>query len=118
MSKSLAYKHLTRALSKWPKDTLRPECQLQNVMQQRIDKIYSDASSKSSSESSDMAQANLLYSLVEDRYLKRYPIKGTLMTPASKPTHYTDLIRDIEEAPGRNWIQSTMNKFKGLLRFQ
>jgi cytochrome b pre-mRNA-processing protein 6 len=40
------------------------------------------------------------------------------MTPASNPTHYTDLIKELEAAPDRGLIARTLNKWKGFLRFQ
>ena len=39
------------------------------------------------------------------------------MKPASNPTYYTDLIKELQEAPKRSWFQSMINKWKGFLRF-
>ena len=79
----VAYKHYIRALSRWPKDNLRPECQFQDIMRRRLDERFLPASSpdvanagkviSSTSpidEKVEMEQANALYSLLENRYSK------------------------------------------------
>jgi len=86
----------------------------------------------------ELEQVNAIYSLLENRYTrkvwlqfgyeiekethsltcKQYPISGSLMKPASNPTHYTDLIKELEEAPQRSWFSTMTNKWKGFLRFQ
>jgi len=130
MSKSITYKHYLRALSRWPKDNLRPECQFQDVMQRRIDQRFLPASSPNTpnaaqavansaiDEKVEFGQVNAIYSLLENRYSRKYPITGSLMKPASSPTHYTDLVKELEEAPERSWFSQQMNKWKGFLRFQ
>lgn len=130
MSKSIAYKHYIRALSQWPKDTLRPECQFQDVMQRRIDRQFLQASSSATQSAAsagatsiaderlELERANILYSLLENRYSRKYPITGSLMKPASNPTHYEDLIKEFEAAPHRGWMERTLNRWKGFLRFQ
>ena len=40
------------------------------------------------------------------------------MTPASNPTHYTDLVRELDEAPDRTWFGSMTHRWKGFLRFK
>ncbi|TAQ84112.1 hypothetical protein B7494_g7563 [Chlorociboria aeruginascens] len=127
MSRSIAYKHYIRALSRWPKDNLRPECQFQEIMKARIDAQYLGAPTDRQSvgpalavvdEKVEMEKANALYSLLEDRYTRNYPLTGSLLKPASHPTYYTDLMREIEEAPQRSFWEATINKWKGFLRFQ
>jgi len=130
MSKSIAYKHYVRALSRWPKDTLRPECQFQDAMRKRLDRRFLPASSSGTQSAAtavannaveerlESEQANILYSLLENRYSRKYPITGSLMKPASNPTHYEDLIRELEAAPQRSWLDRTLNRWKGFLRFQ
>lgn len=65
----------------------------------------------------EMRQLNALYSLLEDRFTKQYPVPGNLRHPASNPSHYDDLIRELEEAPGRSWFGSMAKRIKGSLRF-
>jgi cytochrome b pre-mRNA-processing protein 6 len=55
---------------------------------------------------------------ITDSFCAQYPITGSLMKPASNPTHYTDLVKELEEAPERSWFSQQMNKWKGFLRFQ
>jgi cytochrome b pre-mRNA-processing protein 6 len=47
----------------------------------------------------------------------QFSLTGSLMRPASNPTHYADLIKELEEAPQRGWWDRTRNKWKGFLRF-
>ncbi|KAF8866104.1 hypothetical protein BDZ45DRAFT_795758 [Acephala macrosclerotiorum] len=130
MSKSIAYKHYIRALSRWPKDNLRPDCQFQDAMRKRIDRRFLPASSPNTpnaaqavvnsavDERLELEQANVLYSLLENRYIRKYPITGSLMKPASNPTHYEDLVKELEEAPERSFWGRLTNRWKGFLRFQ
>jgi len=130
MSNSIAYKHALRALSRWPKDTLRPECQFQDAMRKRLNRRYPPSSSAGSQSAVqtvpisaaekklEMEEANILYSLLENRYSRKYPITGSLMKPASNPTHYEDLVKELEAAPERSWFGRQANRWKGFLRFQ
>ncbi|CZR57450.1 uncharacterized protein PAC_07339 [Phialocephala subalpina] len=129
MSKSIAYKHYIRALSRWPKDNLRPDCQFQDAMRKRIDRRFLLASSTTPNaaravansavdERLELEQVNVLYSLLENRYSRKYPITGSLMKPASNPTHYADLVKELEEAPERSFWGRLTNRWKGFLRFQ
>jgi cytochrome b pre-mRNA-processing protein 6 len=49
---------------------------------------------------------------------EQYPITGSLMKPASNPNHYTDLVKELEQAPERSLLGRMINKWKGFLRFQ
>jgi len=40
------------------------------------------------------------------------------MHPASNPTYYSDLVRELEQAPQRSWFERQINKWKGFLRLQ
>lgn len=42
---------------------------------------------------------------------------GRLMKPRSNPTHYTDLIKELEEAPNRSWFGRMTKRLGGLIRF-
>jgi len=48
----------------------------------------------------------------------QYKLAGTLTKPASNPTYYTDLMKEIEKAPTRSWLEATINRWKGFIRFQ
>jgi hypothetical protein len=62
-----------------------------------------------------------LYIRIRQRELTKvwiqFPLAGSLMRPASHPTHYADLVREMDEAPKRGWWERTTNKWKGFLRF-
>ncbi len=72
-----------RALSRWPKDNLRPECQFQDAMRRRLEKRFLPASSQTApkaaqavansplDEKLELEQANVLYSLLENRYARK-----------------------------------------------
>ncbi|KAI1371618.1 hypothetical protein F4677DRAFT_435179 [Hypoxylon crocopeplum] len=107
-----AQRHVLRALSQWPKDTLRPQVQLQDVLRKRFEQ------DSSLSEQEQLKQANALYSLLDNRYKKKYPITGSLLRPKSHPTYFTDLIRELEEAPNRSYIDRVWLRLKGLVRLQ
>lgn len=68
----VAYKHFQRVLAQWPKDRLRPESQLQDVLTKRIDKQFAEQKAGSTagvlSEEAELKQVNAMYSLLEDRY--------------------------------------------------
>ncbi|XXH01061.1 hypothetical protein Hte_007412 [Hypoxylon texense] len=112
-------RHILRALSQWPKDTLRPQVQFQDVLQKRFE------ASSSLSEQDQLKQANALYSLLDNRYKKKdinkelqYPITGSLLRPKSKPTYFTDLVKELEEAPNRSYLERMLLRLKGVVRLQ
>ena len=88
----LAYKHYQRALSQWPIDLLRPEMSFQKAMRRRIDMKFhlsnrrpqdnvvgngAEATVPAASkplENAEIEQVNVLYSFLEDRYLKKVNI--------------------------------------------
>ncbi|TRX90595.1 hypothetical protein FHL15_008568 [Xylaria flabelliformis] len=129
-------RHILRALSQWPKDTIRPEVQFQTVLQKRFEQPKLDIS-----EEEQLRQANALYSLLENRYKRtvstydrrlvsgssssmtvltklQYPITGTLLQPKSNPTYFTDLLKELEEAPSRSWFDRLLLRIKGVVRLQ
>lgn len=68
-------------------------------------------------ETAELEQANVLYSLLEGRYTKEYPLPKVLRNPASNPTHYDDLVKEMQEAPTRSWLGGVVKSIKGSLRF-
>ncbi|KAL9103316.1 MAG: hypothetical protein Q9163_001622 [Psora crenata] len=130
------YKHYQRILSSWPIDPLRPEVSFQKAIQRRVDTrlkpttaLAQDSTAsheeaqptvpppKALDEKDELAQVNVLYSFLENRYAKKYPLSERMMKPASNPTHYEDLVKELEEAPNRSWLGAKLNKWKGFLRF-
>ncbi|KAK3385281.1 hypothetical protein B0H63DRAFT_449348 [Podospora didyma] len=121
VTRATALKTFQRALERWPKDALRPDCQLQNVLAKRIaagtlapPHALTGGASKAEAE---LKQANALYSLLDNRYMNSHKIRDGLMQPKSNPTYYKDLITELEVAPTRTWLGRLKNKFKGVIRF-
>ncbi|KAL8951402.1 MAG: hypothetical protein Q9222_002623 [Ikaeria aurantiellina] len=73
---------------------------------------------KPSNEQADLEQVNALYSFLEDRYTKKYPLSDRLLKPASNPQHYENLLKEFEEAPRRSWFGRLVNSWKGFVRWQ
>ncbi|KAL8832974.1 MAG: hypothetical protein Q9170_004610 [Blastenia crenularia] len=72
---------------------------------------------KPSNEDAELEQVNVLYSLLESRYTKKYPLSDRLMKPLSDPEHYQKLVKELEEAPKRSWFGSLVNRWKGMIRW-
>ncbi|KAI1122286.1 hypothetical protein F5Y10DRAFT_254427 [Nemania abortiva] len=104
---------ILRALSQWPKDTIRPEVQFQSVLQKRFEQPKLNLS-----EEEQLKEANALYSLLQNRYKRTYPITGSLLQPKGNPTYFTDLLKELEEAPSRSFLDRLLLRIKGLVRLQ
>ena len=65
-----------------------------------------------------MSQVDALYSLLENKYQKNYPMPESVRRPASSPDYYDGLLKELEEAPSRNWLERTVNSWKGFLRMK
>ncbi|KAH8903787.1 hypothetical protein BR93DRAFT_971391 [Coniochaeta sp. PMI_546] len=115
-TRSAVHRIFTEALAKWPRDSLRPDCQLHDVVGKRIEREL--AQSGGNATEAQLKQVNALYSLLENRYQTKYRIAGRLMQPKSNPTHYTDLVKELEEAPNRSWLGRLGKKLGGLIRFK
>jgi len=66
--------------------------------------------------SSDEAQINALYSLLENRYSSMYPTSPEMLRPQSKPEYYEDLAAEMEAAPKRGWWAQKMLRLRGMIR--
>ncbi|KAK4185672.1 hypothetical protein QBC35DRAFT_503143 [Podospora australis] len=106
------------ALQRWPKDTLRPECQLQDVLAKRLEKGTIAPANKGSltQTQAELKQTNAIYSLLEDRYKNKYRVSDNLFQPKFNPTYYKDLLKELEEAPHRTYLQRLAKKFTGMFR--
>ncbi|RYP41937.1 hypothetical protein DL767_000674 [Monosporascus sp. MG133] len=110
-----AQRHTLRALSQWPKDPLRPQVQFQDVLRRRFEQQQQQ---QRTSEGELLKQANALYSLLDNRYKKKYPITGSILKPKSNPTYYSDLLKELEEGPRRSWLDRMLLRVKGFVRLQ
>ncbi|KAK1963491.1 hypothetical protein LZ32DRAFT_609940 [Colletotrichum eremochloae] len=113
---SQAYRHFRNALALWPKDNLRPETQFSEIIQRGIERRYTAPNVVD--EVKELKQANALFALADDRFKKRFSLNGELLKPASQPTYFNDLLRELEEAPNRGWLQNMSKKLSGMFRFQ
>lgn len=94
-------------------------------------------------EKEELERVNALYSLLENRYSKtvrivrgrpcmhlecfcnicrheltthQYPVSERMLRPASNPSYYTNLMKELEEAPKRSRFGKWLNSWKGFLR--
>ncbi|KAK1773624.1 hypothetical protein QBC45DRAFT_363508 [Copromyces sp. CBS 386.78] len=125
--RNLAARQYQRALGEWPRDALRPECQLQDVLSKRLQKNNGsllpnnaalDKLTGKAKEEAEIKQANALISLLENRYKNKYRITGELLKPKSNPKYYTDLVKELEEAPNRTFFGRMAKRLGGIIRFQ
>ena len=130
----VAAKHFQGALQRWPKDPLRPECQLQDVLAKRLAKgSLAPATKGATQEQADLKQANALYSLLEDRYKtkvgglssgswendadsRQYRADARIFAPKSNPTYYNDVVKELEEAPNRTFMGRMAKRISGMIR--
>lgn len=49
---------------------------------------------------------------------KQYRITGELLRPKSNPKYYTDLTKELEEAPNRTFLGRMAKRLGGIIRFQ
>ncbi|KAK3994399.1 cytochrome B pre-mRNA-processing protein 6 [Cladorrhinum sp. PSN332] len=107
------------AIQRWPKDPLRPECQLQHVLAKRLEKatLAPPSSIKGVTKAqAELKQTNALYSLLEDRYKNKYRTSSGVPEPKSNPTYYKDLVKELEEAPSRTFLQRLSKRLSGMIR--
>ncbi|KAL8933236.1 MAG: hypothetical protein Q9216_006459 [Gyalolechia sp. 2 TL-2023] len=135
-AKLIVYRHWQRALAQWPVDLLRPQISFQEIMRRRLDKQFGPSDTKGVSydpakeskdtlatplkpinENAELEQVNVLYSFLENRYQKKYPLSNRLMKPLSDPEHYEKLVKELEAAPKRSWLGRLLNQWKGKVRW-
>lgn len=65
----------------------------------------------------ELRQIKALDSLLKNKYTNTYPIPQSVRYPKSNPSHYNDIIKELEEAPTRTWSDALMKRIKGAIRF-
>ncbi|KAL8679256.1 MAG: hypothetical protein Q9186_004447 [Xanthomendoza sp. 1 TL-2023] len=68
-------------------------------------------------EKDESEQVNVLYSFLENRYGKKYPLSDRIMKPLSNPEYYEKLEKELEEAPKRSFFGRLINSWKGFVRW-
>ncbi|EGS19496.1 uncharacterized protein CTHT_0049640 [Thermochaetoides thermophila DSM 1495] len=105
-ARTLPVKHFQSLLTRWPVDSLRPDCQLQNVLAKRLGtgKLAPTVPKTfKSQENADLVQ---------------FRPRPDLLEPKSNPTYYKDVLKEIEEAPHRTWWQRIAKRITGMIRLQ
>ncbi|EXJ67030.1 uncharacterized protein A1O5_09676 [Cladophialophora psammophila CBS 110553] len=130
---SVIFKHWVRIINQWPLDRVRPaHVHFQKVMQSRLQKPRSPTSAAAAvksnnavatpvepfNEQREMRQVNALYALLENRFSNEYPTPQLVRHPKSNTSHYDDLVRELDDAPGRSWFISVWNRLKGSIRLR
>ncbi|KAF1843817.1 uncharacterized protein K460DRAFT_408139 [Cucurbitaria berberidis CBS 394.84] len=132
-------KQYTRLLSLWPKDALRPNLPFTRAIEHRAAPYgvqpltpvpHVDAKptpstpphpkpkpSAQPNPQLEQAQLNALYSLLEDRYTKKYALSPRVLRPTSAPDHYTNLMDEIERAPQKTWWGAKMDEWRMKIRW-
>jgi cytochrome b pre-mRNA-processing protein 6 len=129
-------KQYTRLLALWPKDALRPHLPFTRAIEYRASPYGvkpvepSPEAPKAKSAPAavpapasprnpqlEQAQVNALFSLLENRYSKKYPLSPAVFKPASAPAHYDKLMIEIERAPGKSWWQAKLDGWKSMIRW-
>ncbi|KAM4055788.1 hypothetical protein HRG_008359 [Hirsutella rhossiliensis] len=116
MSRSLARRVYADALAQWPKQDLRPDYQFQDVLRMVVDERFQ--SYKPSMEAEELLKARALQFLVQDKFRDRYKLMGPMLEPKSQPTYFQDLVREIEEAPRRTWLERLGKRLSGMIRLE
>lgn len=127
-----------RLLSLWPKDALRPNQSFTKVIEYRgapygvkpLQPLDPESSKPSNvkavsappaatvNSNVDLANINALYSLLDNRYSKKYPLSPDVLKPTSNPKHYERLMEEIERAPTKSWWQAKLDEWKMKIRFR
>ncbi|KAK8217951.1 hypothetical protein IWZ01DRAFT_491526 [Phyllosticta capitalensis] len=117
-------RHYARIASLWPIDTLRPALSFQSALNKRQKAVTSTTTSSSTTTTTTTASSpqasrdlNALYSLLDNRYKRAYPLSPRFLRPNSKQTYYEDLMQELERSTQRNWWQGFVTKLKARLRF-
>jgi cytochrome b pre-mRNA-processing protein 6 len=133
-------KQYTRLLALWPKDALRPNLPFTRAIERRASpygvkavaptaeaskapSAPAPASAAASTPAStrnpqlEQAQVNALFSLLENRYSKKYPLSPAVFKPASAPEYYDRLMAEIEAAPKKTWWQVKVDGWKNKIRW-
>lgn len=112
---------IAHLIKHWPSDLVRPSSvSVQNYLGSRLPKSEGGTADPQHQGKSPLSESsvNALYSLLDNRYSKRYPLPHKLRYPASNPEHYDAVVREFEEAPSRNWLGRLGKKLRGMFRFQ
>ncbi|KAK0738172.1 hypothetical protein B0T18DRAFT_433027 [Schizothecium vesticola] len=100
---------IQRALERWPKDLLRPEVQLREVLARRL---------QSATAADELSQARPLFALLDNQYAKKYQLSDRIMKPKFNPTYYEEILDEVRNVPNRGLIERISKKLSGMFRVQ
>ncbi|PKX92417.1 ubiquinol-cytochrome c reductase complex assembly factor 2 [Aspergillus novofumigatus IBT 16806] len=112
---------ISHLLKHWPTDAVRPaSVSVQTYLQSRLQPTQPQQAQPQQAQPSPKteiseASLNALSSLLEDRYARRYPLPPKLRRPATNPDHYDNVVKEFEEAPGRDFWGEWGKGFGGCL---
>lgn len=66
----------------------------------------------------ELLKARALQFLVQDRFRDRFRLQGPMLEPRSQPTYFADLVREIDEAPRRTWLERLGKRLSGMIRLE
>jgi cytochrome b pre-mRNA-processing protein 6 len=132
-------KQYTRLLTLWPADALRPNLPFTRTIEARglpygvqpLSPAPSDPKAQSqstpppqstpapisSNPKLEQSQVNALFSLLENRYSKKYTLSEGVLRPTSAPDHYERLMHEIERAPKKSWWEAKLDEWKMKIRW-
>ncbi|KAI9149990.1 hypothetical protein HJFPF1_09737 [Paramyrothecium foliicola] len=116
MSRPQAIQLYQHVFANWPKQALRPDYQLQDVLRKAVEERYPRFNA--AKEAEELQKARALQMLLGDKLKSRHALKGFLLQPKSQPTYFEDLVTEIEEAPKRSWFQRMGKRLSGLIRLE
>ncbi|KAM0194773.1 hypothetical protein ACHAPA_009194 [Fusarium lateritium] len=116
MSRPLSQKIYSDVFARWPKQALRPDHQLQDVLSKTVTERFQNYNP--ATEHLELQKARALQFLLQNRYNDRFKLRGRLLEPKSQPTYFADLVKEIDEAPSRSWLERLGKRLSGMVRFQ
>ncbi|KAF8449690.1 hypothetical protein BGX38DRAFT_546130 [Terfezia claveryi] len=109
---------LLRLSKIWPPDPLRPDLSFSNFLAARAEALSATPQSPPGAfgKSPLDVQVKALAELSAGKFAKKYPLSDKILRPPAMPDYYERLVREMEEAPQRSWLQRMLNSWKGYIR--
>ncbi|KAF2175064.1 hypothetical protein K469DRAFT_684766 [Zopfia rhizophila CBS 207.26] len=95
-----------------------PKANVKAAPQENGARSSSVTASSMSDPKAELVNINAVYSLLENRYSKRYPTSPGLLRPASNPEHYEKLMEEIKRAPTKSWLRAKLDQWKMMIRWK
>ncbi|GAB7361270.1 hypothetical protein MBLNU230_g1330t1 [Neophaeotheca triangularis] len=115
MSRTQISKHYTRLANLWPTDRLRPEVQFKKLLRDRIQNAPTRPAGTQGSDES--VEVNAAYRLLDNGLTKQHTLPPQMMAPASNPTYYKELSKELDEVPDRTWWGGFKKRLGNMVRW-